>query len=101
MDHAKSRITPQDTLVLFADLQEGIVELTKTLSLDRLKKGVLNLAKLARLFEMPVIISGVRGDDGNPAKVISQIAEGAGDHPTHHRTTCDSFLNAEIVTTVT
>ncbi len=99
-NHSKSRINAQDSLVLFADLQAGIVELTKTIPLDRLTKGVLALAKLAALFGMPVIVTGVGGADGSSPKMISQIAQGAGDLPTHHRTTCDSFLNEEIVSAV-
>ena len=100
MNHSKSRITAEDSLVLFADLQAGIVELTKTVPLDRLTKGVYALAKLAKLFEMPTIVTGVGGEDGSSAKMISQIAQGAGDLPTHHRSTCDSFLNEEIVSAI-
>jgi len=100
MDKSNSRISPQDIVVLFADLQSGIVELTQTNPLDRLKTGVRALAKLAKLFDMPGIVSGIRGEDGSPAKVISEIAEGLGTLPTHHRTTCDSFLNEEIVSAI-
>lgn len=96
----KSRINAQDTLVLFADLQAGIVELAQTMPLDSLKRGVLALARLAKLFEMPAIVSGVAGEDGGPATMISQIADGLGDLPTHQRTTCDSFLNEEIVAAI-
>jgi len=96
MNHSSSRIDPQDCLVLFADLQSGIAELTKTVTLDRLRKGVLGLAKIARLFEMPVIVTGIRGQDGGDALMIPQIAEGAGPYEILHRSTCDSFLNAEI-----
>jgi hypothetical protein len=39
MDRSKSRIDPEDTVVLFADLQLGIAELSKTMPIDRLKKG--------------------------------------------------------------
>jgi nicotinamidase-related amidase len=100
MDKHTSRINPQDAVVLFADLQAGIVELTRTNPLERLKTGVRSLAKLAKLFGIPAIVSGIRGEDGSPAKVISEIAEGMGDLPTHHRTTCDSFLNEEIVSAI-
>jgi nicotinamidase-related amidase len=100
MDKSSSRINLQDTVVLFADLQSGIVELTKTNPLDRLRAGVRALAKLAKLFNMPAIVSGVRSEDGNPAKVVSEIAEGLGTLPTYHRTTCDSFLNEEIVSAI-
>jgi nicotinamidase-related amidase len=100
MTSSPSRIDPQDCVVLFADLQSGIVELTQTITLDRLQKGVLALSKLTRLFEMPVIVTGVRGQDGGEAKMIPQIAEGTGDLPIHYRTTCDSFLNDGIMSTI-
>jgi hypothetical protein len=64
MPKASSRIDPHDTLLLFVDLQAGIFELSQTISLDRLKKGVLGLAQLAKVFGTPAIILGVAGEDG-------------------------------------
>jgi len=100
MNKSPSRIDPSDVVILFADLQAGIVERTQTLALNRLKAGVLGLAKLAKLFGMPAIVSGVRGEDGSPAKMIGEIEEGLGALPTHHRTTCDLFLNEEMVAAI-
>jgi len=100
MTPSNSRIVPQDAIILFADLQSGIFELDKTNPPDRLKAGVRGLAKLAKLLDIPVIVSGIRGEDGSAAKIIPQIAEGLGEVPTHHRTTCDSFLNEEIVSAI-
>ncbi len=96
MDDSKLRINAEEALILFVDLQSGIVELSKTVPLARLKKGVLALAKLARLFGIPALVSGIAGEDGSPAKVISEISDGLGSLPTHHRTTCDSLRNADI-----
>jgi nicotinamidase-related amidase len=95
-----SRIQPEDAVILFADLQSGIVELTQTNPLPRLKKAVRGLAKLAQLLEIPAIVTGIRGEDGSPAAVIPEIAEGLGELPTFHRTTCDSFLNEEIAAAI-
>src|SRR5215472_18053487 len=92
-----STIDVHDAIILFADLQSGIVELTQTNPLDRLKKGVRALAQLAKLFAIPVIVTGVRGEDGSAAKIVPQIAEVLGDLATEHRTTCDAFLNEAIV----
>ena len=100
MDTLNSRINTQDTVILFADLQAGIVELTQTNPLDRLKIRIRALAKLAKLLDIPAIVSGVLGEDGTPAKVVSEIADGLGALPTYHRTTCDSFLNEEILSAV-
>jgi nicotinamidase-related amidase len=79
------------------DLQEGIVELTRTQPLDRLKKSVHGLAKLARILDLPVIVSGVAGEDGSPARMLAEIAEGYGKYTTHHRTTANSLLNEDIL----
>ena len=100
MDTPNSRIDPADVVILFADLQAGIVELSKTNPISRLKPAVLALAKLAALFEMPVVVSGIMGEDGSAAKIIPEIAQGFGELPTHHRTTCDSFLNPAIVAVI-
>jgi nicotinamidase-related amidase len=97
MTASNSHIDPQDTVILFADLQAGIADLTQTNPLPRLKTAVLALAKLAKLFEMPVVVSGVQGEDGSPAAIVPEIAQALGELPTHHRTTCDSLLNPEIL----
>ncbi len=90
-------IDPNDAVILFADLQAGIVELARTVPLDRLKQSVSALARLAALFEIPVILSGIQGQDGSPAKFLTEIADALGPLPVHHRTTCNSLLNPEIV----
>jgi nicotinamidase-related amidase len=84
-------IDPQDAVILFADLQSGIVELSQTNPLDRLKAGVGGLSKLAKLFDLPTVVSGIA-----PATMLPEIA----DLPIHYRTTCDSFLNDEIVAAI-
>ena len=100
MSSHSSRVDPNDCIVLFADLQAGIVELTQTNPLPRLKKAVSALAKLAKLFEIPVFVSGIQGEDGSPAKVLAEIGDALGMLPTHHRTTCDSLLNAAILSAI-
>ena len=96
---SNSRIVASDTLVLFADLQEGIADLPLTVTLPQLKKSVLALAKLAKLFDLPVFVTAVPGQDG-AAKILPEIEEGYGKLPTHYRTTADSFLNPEIAAAV-
>ncbi len=95
-----SRIDANDAVLLFLDLQQGIVELTQTNPLPRIKTAARALAKLAKLFQMPVVVSGIQGEDGSSAKMIPEIAEVLGELPTHYRTTCDSMLNAEIVAAI-
>jgi nicotinamidase-related amidase len=94
-----ARIVATDTLILFADLQEGIANLPLTVTPDRLRKGVRHLAKLAKLFDIPVIISAIPGENGT-ATIMPEIGEELGDLPTHYRSTADSFLNGKIVDAV-
>jgi nicotinamidase-related amidase len=90
-------IDPQDCIVLFADLQQGIIELSRTLPVQQLRKGVKCLAKLAKIFGLPVIVSAVAGEDGQPAVITPEIEEGYGKYAIHHRTTANSLLNEEIL----
>jgi len=100
MHNINSRIDPNDTVVLFVDLQNGIVELSKTMTLDRLNKGVHGLSRLAKIFSLPAIVSGVPGQDGSAPRMIPQIAEGMGGYTVHLRSTADSFRNDAIVAAV-
>lgn len=91
---SSSRIVASDSIILFADLQDGIADLPLTMPLERLKKGVLSLARLAKLFDIPAIVTAVGGAE--PPKIMKEIEDGMGPLPTHIRTTADSFLNEAI-----
>ncbi len=94
MQHSK--IAVNDTLVLFADLQAGIADLPLTVPYPRLQKSVLALSRLAKVLGMPAIVSAVRGQDGGPAVIMPEIAQGLGELPIHYRTSADSFENPAI-----
>lgn len=80
------------TAVLFADLQTGIVELTATNEITHLRRAVSALAKLARLFDIPAIVTTAPGNDGT-ANVIPEIAAALGKLPQYMRTTTDAFTH--------
>lgn len=96
----KTRIDPQDTIILFADLQAGIADLKLTVPYDRLQKGVSALARLAKILGIPAVVTGVMGQDGSDAKIMPEINAALGDLPTHHRMTADSFRNEAIVAAI-
>jgi nicotinamidase-related amidase len=93
-------IDPKDCIVLFADLQQGIIELARTIPPEQLRKGVRGLAKLAKIFDIPVIVSSVAGEDGKPAVITPEIEEGYGKYSIHHRSTANSLLSEEILTII-
>jgi nicotinamidase-related amidase len=85
-------VDPANTAVLFADLQAGIIERSATNEVVRLRRAVAALAKLARLFDMPAIVT-TAPSSGGPAQVTPEIAAALGDLPQYQRTTTDSFLH--------
>ena len=86
----------QDALVLFADLQQGIVERARTVERARLGQGVSALAELARIFALPVIVTTVPGQDGGPAVLIPEIEAALGPVERKQRLTTDLFDNEPI-----
>ena len=85
-------LDPNQTAVLFADLQAGIIERTATNELVRLRRAVAALAKLARLFDMPAVVTTGPAEGG--PRVTPEIAAALGDLPPHTRNTTDAFLHA-------
>jgi len=84
-------LDPKTAVVLFADLQAGIIELGVTHELSRLRRAVAALAKLAHLFEIPAIVTTAPTEGG--AQVTPEIAAALG-APTHHqRNTTDAFTH--------
>jgi nicotinamidase-related amidase len=86
-------LDPSTTAVLFADLQAGIIELAETNEPTRLRRGVAALAKLARLFDIPAIVTTAPAEGGQP-RVTPEVAATLGELPRHVRTTTDAFLHA-------
>jgi nicotinamidase-related amidase len=86
-------IDPLASVVLFADLQPGIIELAATNEPARLRRAVSALAKLARLFDIPSIVT-TAPSEGGTGHVTPEIAAALGELPQHMRTTTDAFLHA-------
>jgi nicotinamidase-related amidase len=85
-----------DAIVLFADLQAGIVERARTIDRATLGRGVSAVAQLAKIFALPVIVTTVPGQDGGPAQLIPEIEAVLGAVTALPRFTTDSFDNDAI-----
>jgi nicotinamidase-related amidase len=95
--HAKSRLSiADDAVLLLADLQAGIADLPLTVPEASLKRGVAALVKLARIFEIPTLITVVPGADGTPSPLMAEVEAAADGWPRFVRTTPNSFNDAEL-----
>jgi len=88
------KMSPSDVLIVFADLQAGIIDLDLTIDKDDLRRGVRGLVKLAKTLNLPVILSVLPDHGGGPARLIPELA--AIDAKPLQRTTPDSWANAGI-----
>lgn len=86
-------LDPSGTVILFADLQLGIIELATTNEQARLRRAVSALAKLAGIFAIPCVVTTAPGQNGH-ATVVPEIAAALGELPQHIRTTTDAFTHA-------
>ena len=91
-----AKIDPNDALVLLIDLEAGIADKASTSSYKDLQKGVTALCKLAKLFDLPVVVAAIHGPNNSPAKIMPEIEKALGDYPLHYRTAADSFENEAI-----
>ena len=91
-----AKIDPNDALVLFIDLQEGIADKASTSSYGDLRKGVTALAKIAKLFDLPVVVSALHPSPGSEAKIMPEIRQVLGEYSIHYRTAADCFENPSL-----
>lgn len=85
-------LDPKNAVVLFADLQAGIIERGATNDLAHLRRAVGALAKLAKLFGMPAIVTTAPSEGG--PRVTPEIAAALGELAPHVRNTTDAFTHA-------
>ncbi len=86
----------KEAFVLFADLQTGIVERATTIDRQTLGRGVRGLATLAKIFELPVIVTTVPVEEGKAPVLIPELEEVLGTPSPLLRFTTDSFDNPAI-----
>jgi nicotinamidase-related amidase len=85
-------LDPKNAVVLFADLQMGILELSATCEPARVRRGVGALAKLSQIFQIPAVVTTALSGSGEP-RVTPEIAASLGVLAPHTRTTTDAFLD--------
>ena len=86
-------LDPATAVVLFADLQKGIVERSTTQEEARLRRAVGMLARLAQLFSIPVVVTAAPSSPGGP-EIVPEIGQALGEVRPLLRNTTDAFTHA-------
>ena len=76
-------------LVLIIDHLEATAEMARSASAKRVDRAAAALVNAAKIFEMPIVVSGV--GMGETLKLTPAVREALGDTQVHLRATTDSF----------
>jgi nicotinamidase-related amidase len=79
------RITPDNAAVLFIDLQTGLMQSVRTIDHNLLRNNVVALAKIAILYDLPVVMTTC-GSKGPNGPMMDELAVMFPDHQVIERT---------------
>jgi hypothetical protein len=87
-------LNPKDTAVLFVETQDAWLPMSRTVEPARLRAAWIWLVKLARLFELPIVLS-TASLEGPTARVTPELEKAIGklDHLMAGRPTTNAFTH--------
>ena len=93
-------LTPENSVVIVIDYQATQVGSIESTDKYRMVQNTIALVKLARVFNMPIIVSTVNVNSGINGPTIPQIAREVKDLPSYDRTTINAWEDTEFLEAV-
>jgi nicotinamidase-related amidase len=93
-------LTPENSVVIIIDYQNTQVGSIESTDKYRMVQNTIALAKLARVFKMPMVISTVNVKTGINGPTIPQIAHEVKDLPSYDRTSINAWEDKEFLEAV-
>jgi nicotinamidase-related amidase len=93
-------LTPENSVVIIIDYQATQVVSIESTDKYRMVQNVIALAKLAKLFKMPIVVSTVNVKTGLNGPTIPQIAQEVKDLPSYDRTSINAWEDKEFLEAV-
>src|SRR3984893_15915631 len=90
-------LTPENSVVIIIDYQPTQVGSIESMDKYTLVKNVVGLIKLAKVFEMPIVVSTVNVKAAGLKSTIPQIAQEVKDLPSYDRTTINAWEDIEFL----
>lgn len=93
-------LTPDNAALVIIDVQP--IQVSSVASMDRraLVENIVAVAKTAKLYDVPVVLSTVNVENGKNKPIISQLAELFGDSKPIDRTTLNAWEDIDFVAAV-
>ncbi|MCC8144980.1 MAG: hydrolase [Bacteroidales bacterium] len=93
-------LTPENSVLIIIDYQPTQVNSINSMSRAQLIENIVIVAKLAKVFNIPVILSTVNVQDGKNKDTIAPLADVLGDIPSYDRTNIDAWEDEEFYNAV-
>jgi nicotinamidase-related amidase len=93
-------LTPQNAAVLFIDYQPPQINTIASMDRSTLINNVVTLAKIAKGYDLPIILTTVNVNNGVNADTIPQLRSVLSGVKSYDRTTINSWEDAEVVAAV-
>jgi nicotinamidase-related amidase len=93
-------LTPENAALLIVDVQP--LQIGSVASMDRraLVENIASLAKIAKLYRLPTVVSTINVKNRNSAPTVHQVMEALGDVPQIDRTTLNAWEDPAFVSAV-
>lgn len=90
-------MTPSNTAIVFIDYQPLQVSSIKSMEPEQLKKSILNVAHIAKLYDLPVVLSTVNVETGANEPTITELTDILGEDVVPiDRTSINSWEDADF-----
>jgi len=89
-------LTPENAALVVIDYQPAQVQAVRSMDQELLVDNIVSVARLARTFELPVVLSTVQVASGREEPTISELKAVLSDSPEIDRTMMNSWEDAEF-----
>ena len=90
-------LTPDNSLVIFIDYQPTQVNSINSSNKNLMMRNVVSLAKIAKLYSVPMVLSTVNVSTGRNADTVSPLKKELSDLPSIDRTSINAWEDREFL----
>lgn len=90
-------LTPKNSALVVIDYQPSQIQAVRSMDRDLLLKNVVSIAKMAKLFRLPIVHSTVNVKTGRGQPTLAPLAEVLADNPPIDRTTTNAWEDPEFL----
>ena len=96
MSNSSNRLSPENSIVLFVDHQAGLLSNVRTVEPTLLKNNILAMAALAKVYDLPVILT-TSDSSGPNGPLLPELVEAFPENEVINRTLINAWDDDNFV----